>query len=98
MATLFPTPTEPMITEDQNCISIEEARSSIKTKFMSYHQLLDERESELISELNQLEETNKPELTQVRHDLNQLEQVLKFSDETLGANTLKLFLLDQKNI
>ena len=98
MATLLPTPTEPMITEDQNCISIEEARSSIKTKFMSYHQLLDERESELISELNQLEETNKPELTQVRHDLNQLEQVLKFSDETLGANTLKLFLLDQKNI
>ena len=98
METQFPTPTEPVITEDQNCISIEEARDCIKTKFLSYHQLLDERESKLISELNQLEETNKPELTQVRHDINQLTEVSKYLDESLGANTLKLFLKEQKSI
>ena len=99
MATQFPTPTE-LITaeEDENCISIEEARYSIKTKFLCYHQLLDERESGLISELNQLEETNKPELTQVRHDINQLRGVLKSLDESLGANTLKIFLEEQKSI
>ena len=99
MATQFPTPTEPVITEeDQNCISIEEARNCIKTKFLSYHQLLDERESKLISELNQLEETNKPELTQVRHDINQLTEVMNSLDESLGANTLKYFLKEQKSL
>ena len=98
MATQFPTQTEPVITEDQNCISIEEARNCIKTKFLSYHQLLDERESELISELNQLEETNKPELTQVRHDINQLTEASKYLDESLGANTLKYCLEEQRSL
>ena len=90
MATQFPTPTELIIAkEDENCISIEEARYSIKTKFLYYHQLLDERESGLISELNQLEETNTPELTQVRHDINQLRGVLSTLDESLGAKEQK---------
>ena len=74
------------------------ARYCIKTKFLSYHQLLDERESKLISELNQLDETNKPELTQVRHDINQLTEVMNSLDESLGANTLKYFLKEQKSL
>ena len=81
---------------NQNCLSIEEARNAIKAKFCSYRQLLDKKELELLSELDTIEETNKPELSQVRQDLEKLNAVLKNLDDSLGANTLKPFLEEQR--
>ena len=83
---------------NQNCITIDEARNAIKAKFTNFRRLLDKNELELSSELNQIEETNKPELTQVQHDIDQLNGVMKNLDDSLGANTLKPFLEEQKNL
>ena len=41
-------------TED-DALTIPEARECIKTKFATYHKLLDEKESELLAELELLE-------------------------------------------
>ena len=83
---------------NQNCITIEEARNAIKAKFTNYRQLLDKKELELLSELNQIEETNKPELTHVQYDLKRLRGVVDLLDDSLETNTLKLFLEKQKSI
>ena len=83
---------------DMSSISIEEARKSIRANFINYHQLLDQKESLLLVELNLLEESNKPELLQVKQDLNQLCEVIGTLDKTLGANTLKPFLEEQKSV
>ena len=99
MAVAFPLyPPFPFVSEptNQNCLSIAEARNAIKAKFRSYRQLLDKKELELLSELDTIEETNKPELSQVRQDLAKLNAVLKNLDDSLGANTLKPFLEEQR--
>ena len=84
--------------KNKNIISIEESRNSIKTRFIKYHQLLDRKEFLLLEELNLLEESNKPELQQVKQDLKQLCEVIGTLDRTLGANTLKPFLEEQKSV
>ena len=69
-----------------------------KSKFATYHKLLDDKESELLAELKLLEETNKPELNHVRSDLVRLRGVVDTLDESLGTNTLKVFLDEQKSV
>ena len=82
----------------ENILTIPEARESIKDKFATYHKLLDDKESELLAELELLEETNKPELNHVRSDLVRLRGVVDSLDESLGTNTLKVFLDEQKSV
>ncbi|KAI6652349.1 hypothetical protein LOD99_7363 [Oopsacas minuta] len=79
-------------------LSIQEARVSIQTKFGIYRQLLDNKELELLSELNQLEDINKPELTHVNADLNRLSETIGTLDDSLCTNTLKQFLEQQKSV
>ena len=100
MAVAFPEVPEPFVPElaNQNCLSIEEARNAIKAKFTSYRQLLDKKELELLSELNQIEERNKPELIHLRIDLKRLRGVVDTLDDSLGTNTLTSFLEKQKSI
>ena len=83
---------------NQNCLSIAEARNAIKAKFRSYRQLLDKKELELLSELDTIEETNKPELSHVQYDLKKLRVAVTTLDESLGTNTLKAFLEQQKSV
>ena len=83
---------------NQDPLSIEAARYSIKAKFSGYRQLLDQKELELLSELEELEETNKPELTQVKKDIKKLNRLIDSLDNSLGTNTLKTFLEKQQSI
>ena len=83
---------------NQDPLSIEAARYSIKAKFSVYRQLLDQKELELLSELEELEETNKPELTQVKKDIKKLNRLIDSLDNSLGTNTLKTFLEKQQSI
>ena len=101
MAVAFPVePTIPSVSEltNQNCLSIAEARKAIKAKFCSYRRLLDKKELELLSELDTIEETNKPELSHVRYDLKKLRVAITTLDESLETNTLKAFLEQQKSV
>ena len=82
----------------ENIVTIPEARDCIKGKFATYHKLMDDKESELLAELELLEETNKPELNHVRSDLVRLRGVVDSLDESLGTNTLKVFLGKQKSL
>ena len=82
----------------ENILTIPEARECIKDKFATYHKLMDDKESELLAELELLEETNKPELNHVRSDLVRLRGVVDSLDESLGTNTLKVFLGKQKSL
>ena len=82
----------------ENILTIPEARDCIKGKFATYHELMDDKESELLAELELLEETNKPELNHVRSDLVRLRGVVDSLDESLGTNTLKVFLGKQKTL
>ena len=59
---------------------------------------MDDKESELLAELELLEKTNKPELNHVRSDLVRLRGVVDSLDESLGTNTLKVFLGKQKSL
>ena len=86
------------ISTKENILTIPEARDCIKDKFATYHKLLDDKESELLAELELLEETNKPELNHVRSDLVRLRGVVDLLDESLGTNTLKVFLDEQKSV
>ena len=86
------------VSANKSYYSFEEARNSIKTKFLKYHHLLDQKETLLIEELNLLEESNKPQLLQVTQDLSQLCEVIGTLDKVLGANTLKPFLEEQKSV
>ena len=79
-------------------LTIDGARNSVREQFANYHQLLNTKELELISELDQLETTNEPELTQVQNDLKRLRGVVDSFDDSLGTNTLKIFLEKQKSI
>ena len=79
-------------------LTIDGARNSVREQFANYHQLLNTKELELISELDQLETTNEPELTQVQNDLKRLRGVVDSLNDSLGTNTLKLFLEKQKSI
>ena len=83
---------------NQNCLSIAEARNAIKAKFRSYRQLLDKKELELLSELDTIEETNKSELSHVQYDLKKLRVAITTLGESLGTNTLKAFLEQQKSV
>ena len=82
----------------ENILTMPEARDCIKGKFATYHKLLDDKESELLAELELLEETNKPELNHVRSDLVRLRGVVDSLDESLDTNTLKVFLGKQKSL
>ena len=84
-------------TED-DALTIPEARECIKTKFATYHKLLDEKESELLAELELLEETNKPEIKHVRSDLVRLRGVVESFDGSLGTQSLKKFREEQKKL
>ena len=83
----------------QTCqvVTIDEARDYIRESFVGYRQLLDMKEIELLSELDQLETTNKPELSQVNHDIEKLNEAIASLDNSLGTNTLKGFLEEQKS-
>ena len=82
----------------EDILTISEARNRIKDRFVGYHKLLDDKETELLTELESLEVTNKPELDLVRSDLVRLRGVVDSFDKSLGTNTLKLFLDEQKSI
>ena len=88
----------PSLPTEDDTLTIPEARECIKTKFATYHKLLDEKESELLAELELLEETNKPELDHVKSDLFKLRGVVGPLDVLLGTNTLKLFHEKQKSL
>ena len=88
----------PSVSTKEDTLTIPEARECIKTKFATYHKLLDEKESELLTELQQLEETNKPELGHVRSDLVRLRGVVSSLDESLGTQSLKQFREEQKKV
>ena len=79
-------------------LTISEARNRLKDRFVGYHKLLDDKETELLAELESLEETNKPELDHVRNDLVRLRGVVDSLDESLGTNTLRVFLDEQKSV
>ena len=79
-------------------LTIDAARNSVREQFANYHQLLNKKELELISELDQLETANEPELTHVKHDLKRLRGVVDSLNDSLGTNTLKIFLEKQKSI
>ena len=81
-----------------NCITVDEARNSIKTKFIRYRQLLDKKELELLAELDKIESNNIPELKQVKTDLERLYCMIPTMEDSLGTNTLKLFLEEQKSL
>ena len=66
----------PSVSTEDDTLTLPEARECIKTKFATYHKLLDEKESELLAELELLEETNKPELDHVKSDLFKLRGVV----------------------
>ncbi|KAI6657008.1 hypothetical protein LOD99_16309 [Oopsacas minuta] len=83
---------------DDNYLSINEARESIKTHFIAYHQMLDKKELELLSELDQLEAINKPGLIQVRNDLQRFKKLIPTLNDSLDTNTLKPFLEAQKSL
>ena len=87
---------EPEIPTKENIVTIPEARECIKSKFATYHKLMDDKESELLAELELLEETNKPELNHVRSDLVRLRGVVDSLDESLGTNTLEKIRKEQK--
>ena len=82
----------------EDILTISEARNCIKDKFVGYHKLLDDKETELLTELESLEETNKPELDHVRSDLVRLRSVVDSFDASLGTNTLRVFLDKQKSL
>ena len=83
----------------EDILTISEARNCIKNKFIGYHKLLDDKETELLAELESLEETNKPELDHVRSDLVKLRGgVDSFDKSLLGTNTLRVFLDKQKSV
>ena len=82
----------------EDILTISEARNCIKDKFVGYHKLLDDKETELLAELESLEETNKPELDHVRSDLVKLRGAIDLLDESLGTNTLRVFLDKQKSV
>ena len=84
--------------QSEQVLTIELARGSIKDAFVEYHQLLDQKETDLLLELDQLETANKPELSQVNHDIANLSKTMTTLDETLGTNTLKEFLEEQKSV
>ena len=82
----------------EDILTISEARNRIKDKFVGYHKLLDDKETELLVELESLEETNKRELDHVRNDLVRLRGVVDSLDESLGTNTLRVFLDKQRSL
>ena len=88
----------PSLPTEDDTLTIPEARECIKTKFATYHKLLDEKESELLAELELLEETNKPEIKHVRSDLMRLRGVVSSFDESLGTQSLKKFREEQKKL
>ncbi|KAI6658470.1 hypothetical protein LOD99_15270 [Oopsacas minuta] len=100
MAVEFPPKLEANLdlTTDQNSLTFQEARDSIKAQFVIYRNLLDKKELDLLSEIDQLEENNKPELIHVKHDLTRLHGVIGTLGESLGTDTLKLFLEEQKTV
>ena len=82
----------------EDILTISEARNRIKDRFVGYHKLLDDKETELLAELESLEETNKPELDLVRSDLVKLRGGVDSFDKSLRTNTLKVFLDKQKSV
>ena len=101
MAVAYPVGTEetPALSDGGiSCLTFAEARNSIREKFVYYHQLLAEKELELITELDRLEAAYKPELNHVTHDLNRLYAVVGTWDDTLGTNTLTTFLERQRSV
>ena len=85
----------PSLPTEDDTLTIPEARECIKTKFATYHKLLDEKESELLAELELLEETNKPEIKLVVSDLVKLRGVVDSLDGSLGTQSLKQFHEEQ---
>ena len=88
----------PSLPTEDDTLTLPEARECLKTKFATYHKLLDEKESKLLAELELLEETNKPEREHVRSDLLRLRGSIDSLDEILGTNTLKVFYEKQKSL
>ena len=86
------------VANEPDSLSFSQARAFIKSKFINFHKILDNTESELLTELELLEDTNKPELDHVRSDLVRLRGVVSSLDESLGTNTLKIFLDEQKSV
>ena len=83
--------------EEDDILTIPEARNLIKDRFATYHKLLNDKESELLAELEMLEETNKSKLDHVKSDLLRLRGAIGSLDEVLGTNTLKVFYEKQKS-
>ena len=86
------------VAKKPDSLSFSEAKDFIKSKFINFRKILDNTESELLTELQQLEETDKPELDHVRSDLVRLRGVVDSLDKSLGTNTLKVFLDEQKSV
>ncbi|KAI6653417.1 Phytanoyl-CoA dioxygenase, peroxisomal isoform X1 [Oopsacas minuta] len=74
----------------------DDARVFIKTNFAIYRQLLNKKEFELLSELNQLEETNKPELLHVNADIKQLTDTIETIEDNFTSNSMQVFLEQEK--
>eukprot|EP00800_Vazella_pourtalesii_P011938 TRINITY_DN2855_c0_g1_i9.p1 TRINITY_DN2855_c0_g1~~TRINITY_DN2855_c0_g1_i9.p1 ORF type:complete len:369 (+),score=70.49 TRINITY_DN2855_c0_g1_i9:65-1171(+) len=76
----------PSLPTEDDTLTLPEARECIKTKFATYHKLLDEKESELLAELELLEE----ELDHVRSNLVKLRGVVESFDKSLVTNSLNV--------
>lgn len=79
-------------------ISIAEAKDFIRLEFQTLRVLLNEKETELISELRQLEKINKPIVTQVTADIKQLYATIESLDSSLSANSMHTSIQQQKSI
>ena len=84
------------LAEEDNTLTIPAARNRIKDRFATYHRLLNDKESELLAELELLEETRKPELNRVRSDLVRLRGVVSSLNESFGTDSLKPFRESQR--
>ena len=78
--------------------TFEEAKTAIKTRFATFHQLLWKREDELLSELDRIESINRTKLEPLQEDMRTLELTLQMSEVNIKSNNLAEFLKSQKKL
>ena len=78
--------------------TFEEAKTAIKTRFATFHQLLWKREDELLSELDRIESINLTKLEPLQEDMRTLELTLQMSEVNIKSNNLAEFLKSQKKL
>ena len=78
--------------------TFEEARTIVKSRFATFHQLLGDREEQLLSCLDRLESINRTKLEPLQEDLRSLELTLQMSELNLKSNNLAEIMKSQKQL